>query len=262
MKHTLRNTLALALGGMAVTGFLVVKTVALAAEPDTTWKNGGHGAAGWAERTHGIYGTVSAANGSTLTVTSMGFGPNAAQTTYTVNAANAAVMKDGAASTLSAIAVGDRVIVQGTVTGTTVAATAIRDGVPQRLRDGTGPADWHVTPLVAGDGQPIIGGSVTAVSGTTLTVTNQSNVTYTVDAANATVTKGNAASTLSGVSVGDNVIVQGTVNGTSVTASSVQDQGTTPSGEITSSTVAHGKQGEQSGFFGAIFGFFQHLFGF
>ena len=42
---------------------------------------------------------------------------------------------------------------------------------------------------------------------------------------NATVVKDNATSSISAIASGDNVIVQGTVNGTAVTASSVIDQG-------------------------------------
>src|ERR1700722_1326994 len=73
----------------------------------------------------GVFGTVSAISGSTLTVTSKGFGANATATTYTVNAANATVMKNGATSALSDIAVGDNVMAQGTVSGDTVTATKI-----------------------------------------------------------------------------------------------------------------------------------------
>ena len=85
----------------------------------------------------GIMGQVTAVNGSTITVQSRGMGrgndegTNAAATTYTVNASGATIDKNGAASTLSAIAIGDNVMVVGTISGTTVTATTIRDGVPQ-----------------------------------------------------------------------------------------------------------------------------------
>ena len=115
------------------------------------------------------------------------------------------------------------------------------------------------TPLIAGNGQPVVGGAVTAVSGNTLTVTNKSGVTYAVDATNAKVQKGNALSSVSAILVGDNVVVQGTVQGGAVAAYSVTDQGPTPTPGTTSSGQPRGAGG---GFMGMIGGFFQHLFGF
>ena len=44
--------------------------------------------------------------------------------------------------------------------------------------------------LPAGNGQPIVGGAVTAVSGDTITITNTAGVTYTIDATSASFTKG------------------------------------------------------------------------
>ncbi len=49
-------------------------------------------------------------------------------TTYTVDASNATVTKDGTASTLSNIAVGDKIFVKGVATGTTVVASNVDDG--------------------------------------------------------------------------------------------------------------------------------------
>jgi hypothetical protein len=201
----------------------------------------------------GVFGTVSAVSGDTITVTTKA-GPNGtpAATTYTVDAANATVMKDGATSTLSAIAVGDTVSVQGTTSGDSVTATEIRDGVPQMQKQ---------NPVIQGNGEPVVGGTVSAVSGDTITITNKSNVSYTVDATNATVEKGNASSTVGSVAVGDNVIVQGTVNGTSVSASSIIDSGA----QAAAGSSQNGGKGRMGGVgmvLGAIGGFFQHLFGF
>jgi hypothetical protein len=95
---------------------------------------------------------------------------------------------------------------------------------------------------------------VASVSGNTLTITNVSNVTYTVDASSAKIVKGNATSTISNISAGDRVIVQGAVNGTAITASSVVDQGIMP--VATNSTQNNG------GFFGAMGRFFHRMFGF
>ena len=212
-----------------------------------------------------VVGTVSTMNGTTLTVSAKSFqrpatpgtAPTALATTYTVDASAATVTKAGAASTVSAIAVGDTVMIQGTVTGTNVVATKINDGVMGRGAFGQKPSGTKpVTPAITGNGQPVVGGKVTAVSGSTVTITNASNVTYTIDATNATVTKGGVpAATLSNVVVGDTLVVQGTVNGTSVTASSVIDQGAAPSA-TSGSPAAH------RGILSSIGGFFAHLFGF
>ncbi len=228
------------------------------------WGGGGHygmrgGMAGG--MAPGVFGTVSAVDGTTLTVTSK-TRPNATSTTgtvYAVDATNAQVFDNGATSTVASINVGDTVMVQGTVSGTNIAATVIRDGLkggmsgmPAGKRPGSGRAATS-TPPIQGNGEPVIAGSVTAISGTTLTVTNASNVTYTIDASSANIVENGASTTLSSVAAGDNVVIQGTVNGTSVAASSIIDQG---SGNKARSESHFGD------FFGAIGSFFKHLFGF
>jgi hypothetical protein len=241
----------------------------------------------------GIFGTVTAVSGDTLTVTGGGHVmhpmPEQGQsqpmmpvaptsTLYTVNAANAQIYKGSATTTVSvsAIAVGDTVVVQGTVSGTNITATVIRDGfvpmgMPGRKFFGRGASSTPSgtppnSPIIQGNGEPVIGGAVTVVNGTTITVTNASNVTYTIDAASSTVVKNGTSSVIGNIAVGDDLIVQGVVNGNSVTASSIIDQGAKTSSGGTSSSAPHGIGGvigvRVGGFFGAIGGFFQHLFGF
>jgi len=235
---------------------------------------GGRGGWGGGSGTHaapGVFGTVTAVNGTTLTVTSkMRMRPNASSSavTYTVDASNAAVVKNGASSTVASIATGDTVMVQGTVSGANVTATMIRDGVVPMPGKGMGRGQqWASstasgTPRtlpIQGNGEPVIAGNITAISGSALTVTNASNVTYTIDVSNAKIVKNGTTTTLSAVATGDAVVVQGTVNGTSVTASSVIDQGiksTTTGGTPMGGGAAGG------GFFGMIGSFFKHLFGF
>jgi len=210
----------------------------------------------------GVFGTVSAVNGTTLTVTGKGFAPSSATTTYAVDASNASVTKNGATTTLASVAAGDRVMVQGTVTGTNVVATIIRDGIVMR-KPGS-PAGWQgsTTTPMQGNGQPVVAGTVSSVSGSSITITTSSNVTYTIDATNAKVTKGNASSAVSSVAAGDYVIVQGTINGTSVTASSVIDQKVKASvGQGSGQGQGNGPAGG-IGFFGGIGNFFKKLFGF
>ncbi len=194
----------------------------------------------------GIRGTVASISGTTLTVTSsQGFSSTTATTTYTVDASNATVTKSGQASSVSAIAVGDTVMIQGTVSGASVTATTIKDGVAQQA--------------IQGNGEPVVAGSVTAISGNSITITNKSNVTYTIDATNAKfVVAGVASPTISNVAVGDNLVVQGTVNGTSVTASSVIDQKAT----VNPNTNNPGSnQQHQHGIIGGITSGISHMFG-
>lgn len=134
--------------------------------------------------------------------------------------------------------------------------------LPDGERPGTGRGMMGTTtPIVQGNGQPVIGGTITAVSGNTLTISNKSGVTYTVDATNATIEKSGAKSSVSAIAIGDNVVVQGTVSGTSVVASSIIDRGATPVGAANAtSTRAQGRG--MGGFFGAIGGFFRNIFGF
>ena len=251
----MKNKIGYGVAGSVLLGSLLLVGTAFAAGPGS-WQGGPRG------QMPGVFGTVSAISGDTLTVTSKGFGKSTTATTYTVDATNATVTKSNATSSLSAVAVGDMVMVQGTVSGSSVTATSIRDGIGMMgNRGGMGPG-MHATstPVIQGNGQPVIGGTVAAISGSTLTVTNKSNVTYTVDATNATIQKGNAASSISSVAVGDNVVVQGTTNGTSVTASSVIDSGTSPTPSTASTAQPH--KGGMGGFFGGIGSFFHNLFGF
>ena len=188
-----------------------------------------------------------------------------------MNAGTATVTKDGVASTLSAIAVGDMVMIEGTISGTSVTATSIHDGMGGGKGRGDmmgerGPKGAMMT--LQGNGQPVVGGTVTSVTGSTLSITNKSNATFSVDATSATIMKAGATSTIASVVVGDEVIVQGTINGSAVTASSVIDQGvkmTPPQPTQTSGTIGgttSAAPAPHNGFMGGIGGFFRNLFGF
>jgi hypothetical protein len=186
------------------------------------------------------------ATGSTATTTPV-------TTTYTVDTTSATITKNNVAGSISSIAVGDTIMAQGTLTGTNLVATTIRDGVMTRTPGATGQPGTNQPSPITGNGQPVVAGTVSSVSGNTLVITNKSNVTYTIDATNAKIVEGQNTITISNVAVGDNVIVQGTVSGNSITASSVIDQ------KISTSTPTTTKS---KGFFGSIGSFFSHLFGF
>lgn len=248
-------------------GFVLCAAVALPvfAQTSAGMQGGSHGHFGMrGGMAPGIFGTVTAVDGTTLTVTAkMRPSPSStaatAGTVYTVDAGSAQVMKNGTSSAVSDIAAGDTVMIQGTVSGTNVTATMIRDGMGGMTgRRGAGTGKASSTPPIQGNGEPVVGGSITAISGTTLTVTNASNVTYTIDASQAKIVKNGTTTTISDVATGDNVVVQGTVNGTSVAASSVIDQGAGSQG----GTSQTNKAPSGFSFFGAIGNFFKHLFGF
>ncbi len=193
----------------------------------------------------GVFGTVTSINGTTLTVSGhQGFSTSTPAVTFTVDASNAKVMKNKDQGSVSNVVVGDTVAVMGTINGTNVTATMIRDGVTMRMGGTIGPGQGAPAPIT-GNGQPIVAGSVAAINGSTITITNKSNVQYTIDASGAKIVQGQNTVSASAITVGDNVIVQGSVNGSSVTASSIIDQ-----------VKPH------LGFFGGIGQFFSHLFGF
>ena len=112
-----------------------------------------------------VMGKITAINGTTLTVEGMNKGMET-QKTYTVNASGAKVVTSVAGSaptesSVSTLAVGDMVAVRGTVSGTSVAATEIMEGMPMRGGHG-GPG---------GRGGHGTHGTVSAVSGNTITIT-------------------------------------------------------------------------------------------
>lgn len=228
-----------------------------------------------------IVGEVSAINGTTLTV--LGFSmekPTSstdstatrmarATTTYSVYAGSATVMKNRATSTLASVVTGDKISVEGTLSGTTVTATVIHDGVfmgrpgdmgnrggNQNGERGRMGSTTPATPVITGNGQPVIAGTISAISGSTITVTNKSNVEYSVDASSAKIAQGSNVVTLSNLSTGDSVVVQGTVNGNSVVASSIVDH------EAKSNTSNASNGDNHPGFFAGVGQFFMKMFGF
>ncbi|MES2087805.1 MAG: hypothetical protein V4467_02300 [Patescibacteria group bacterium] len=161
----------------------------------------------------GVSGTVLSVSGNIIAVT----GKNST-TTYSVNAANAKFFKmtDGKKPTTATIAdikVGDTVGVRGTVTGTSVVATEVIDGLfkPNLGHHGD-----------QGEGKRGLGGTVSAVSGNTLTVKRPDGTIYTVNAGGAKIFKVVELS-VADIKVGDTVGIQGSVSGTQVTATNILD---------------------------------------
>ncbi len=187
-------------------------------------------------------GLVTAVSGNIITMTDTKSG-----TTYSVDATNAAITKRAkpttapalgsarptpATITVSGIAVGDMVAVNGTVNGTTIIATKVQDGV-----FGRGGESGMGKDMAGADHGSGVMGTVTAVHGSTVTVTGKDGKTYTVDATNSTIGKFQTI-TVSGIQIGDSVGVQGTVNGTSVTAKNIMDGMPTPHNQKSATTGA------------------------
>ncbi|MDE2030838.1 MAG: hypothetical protein KGI58_01080 [Patescibacteria group bacterium] len=205
-----------------------------------------------------VIGTVSAINGNTITVNGkQGFGTNAVASTFTVDATNARITKGNVVGTISSIIVGDTIVVHGTISGTNVTATNIHDGIVVRNDNDAANTIKQGIPAIMGNGEPVVAGNVSAISGSTITITNKSNVSYTVDATNAKITQGPNIILISNIAVGDTLIVQGTVNGNSIVATSVVDQNR----PVNTSIPTNAEQPHR-GFFGSIGLFFMHMFGF
>jgi Domain of unknown function (DUF5666) len=220
----------------------------------------------------GVFGKVTAVSGNTITVAAftragMMSGPQTTSVTYTVDATNTKIMKAGVAGSISSIVVGDTIMVNGTVSGTSITARSINDGpMPIKMKDknknrendnekDTEGEHSAQTPVITGNGQPVVAGTITSITGSSMVITNKSNVAYTVDVTSAKVALDNKLVTVSSLKVGDSVVVQGAVSGSSITASSVIDN-----------TISMAPQGGDKkpakGFFGNIGGFFSRIFGF
>lgn len=213
-----------------------------------------------------VIGEVKAINGNVLSIESKinpGIRPlnpvPASTTIYSVlTSSSTKITKDNQNASFSDIKVGDLIMVWGTKNNTEITATAIKINTHLPIQ-----ARQNIPPF-QGNGQPVVGGTITAINGNQLTITNKSNVTYTVDATNAKIIKNNATSSISSLNVNDNVIIQGTVNGNSVVASSIIDRGPTPNPiqQNNSNQPINQNQGLMNRFFRGIGGFFHNLFGF
>jgi hypothetical protein len=203
---------ALALVVSAGTGFVAVAnadTIATTTTSTNVANTGNH-------QPPAAMGTVTAISGNSITLKDKKNG-----TTYTVDASVAAITKhtkpatEGTAPTsttitASGIALGDTLRVDGTLSGTTIAATKIDDG---DFRGGRG--GMH-------GGKPGVHGTVSSISGNTMVVAGSDGKSYTVNASGAAVEKMQTIS-ISGIQVGDSVGIGGTVTGTTVTATHVMD---------------------------------------
>lgn len=158
----------------------------------------------------GVFGQVVSVTGNTITVNGKD------GKIYSIDATNAKIFKSKDNSlVITDIKIGDTLIVKGKVSGTTVSATVIKDGL------------WSASEVRHGK-LPGVYGTVSAVNGTTITLTREDGKTYTVDASKAVITNGVKAKkpaviTVSDIVIGDSVMVNGTVDGTNVKANKIFD---------------------------------------
>lgn len=167
-----------------------------------------------------VMGTISAISGSSITVAGRAGKDGAAATSHVVDASAAKIMKDkGVAATLADLKVGDMIAVEGTTSGTSVTATTIFSGTPF-----AGKLAGGAMGRGKGRGMPAVSGTVSSVSGTSITLAAKNGTAYTVDASAAKIMKGKGtAATAADVQAGDAIAVFGTSTGTSISATMIFD---------------------------------------
>ena len=210
----------------------------------------------------GTRGTIASIDGSTITLTADLSDPggtssgSASTSTVTVTTSSDTVVTETVAGTASDIAVGDTVRVEGTTSGTEIAAVEVHDlgtedlsalagggggGTPPSDGDmpaGMTPPDGMTAPDGTSGGQSGPGGgmgtvgTVTARSGSTLTVEGTDGGTYTVTLADDTSVVVARTITLSDLAVGDAITVTGTTSDGTVAATAIRvgDLGGPPQG--------------------------------
>ena len=269
--------LFLAVGVFGALGVSVISAHAQAPGPGGGFMNGrgmgggGRMGMGQGQQMPGVAGKVTAVDVTDNAITVQGM--RNSTTSYNVNVSGAVIIKNNATTTISSVSVGDTVMVRGTVSGTSVTATSVRDGAfgpgglgrpwngSGAMPTGTFPGGrgFHMpsgTPPYASGTRPMapptISGTIASVNGSILTVTGNNGTTYTVDASNATlVKKGSATSSISTINVGDNVQIEGNVSGTAITATAIFDN-----------VAQNSSSGSFPGFIGVIRSFLSNLFHF
>lgn len=218
MTQTQKALIIPALGALFILGGAVAGYAQLsrAETTDTTVGNMMQKVRGMmGDRGEGIHGTITAIDGTTITVKS------ADGTIYTVQVADADIdtktdEKNGTEGTVADLKVNDEVGVRGTVDGTNVTATHVRSGALGFGRDDDerGMGRGERGGMRGGNG---VMGEVTKVDGNTITVTAPNGTAYTVNAEHAKVERFVEGS-LGDIHEGSRIGVHGDRNGTTMTA--------------------------------------------
>jgi hypothetical protein len=165
----------------------------------------------------GTVGKVTKVNGTTITMDAHPEPKNGNKTTYTVKTDHATIIKNTDTVSLATIHEGDTILVTGSVNDATISANKIY------VWDNA--VVGNVFPGVKNNGQPIIYGTITAINDDTVTVTSKDKEAYRVDTSDAQITFPKKTSTThSSLSVGDTVLIQGSIDGSHVRATAIIDQ--------------------------------------
>ena len=163
------------------------------------------------------------------------------------------------------IKVGDAVAVVGVGSGTSVKASLIVAGVQQmrggtrRIAEDTRGGTQSIASNFSGNREPVIAGILTSKNGNSFVITTRSGIVYTIDVTSAKIMlTGNSAGTITDLQNGDSLVVEGTVGGSAVVATTVFDEKSLqPS---SSSTIP--LHAERENISSRVGGFFKKLFGF
>ncbi len=143
-----------------------------------------------------VVGTVATIDGSSFTISIHGHGKNSQPTIFTINTTDSTIYtKNGQSDSLSDLAVGQRVVVSGTIdeTNKSVAATKVNIFIPV----------------------PRALGIVQSISGNTIIITGRHNITDTIDATNTKISehlgKKTQTISISDITVGERILVAGTI---------------------------------------------------
>ena len=182
----------------------------------------------------GAAGTVTAIDGSSITIVS----GVKKDKTFIVDASGANFLKTPTlvkgqkpgtptSITLADIKVGDTVMIRGTINGTAIKATTVTDGVKMGFPENN-----------MLEKKNTVEGTVSGVSGNSISLLDKSNATYAVDASNAKIMKtvqstanttgaqkytAPVAITIADIKTGDVLTVNGTKNGTTIVATNIFD---------------------------------------
>jgi hypothetical protein len=171
----------------------------------------------------GTSGTVRSINATGLTLTDQ------SGAVINVTISPSTTISKTTAGSLSDVKAGDHVIVVASGTSPTLTATRITDSgnqaatAPAGGGSGAGAANQAVPGAAAGGAGSVAQGTISSISGSTITV-SESNGTAVPVAVNAsTAVSVTRPEPLSGIAAGDTVWVRGTTSGTSVAATSIAD---------------------------------------
>ena len=237
---------ALVIAGVAVFGIQAASsssTVTGAIAGNTSTQTGQGPGGGAMPGAMGTIGTITAIDGSTITLSARAGGPpgqssSSTATTVSVTTTDSTTVSSAVAGSLPDIAVGDQISAMGTGSATALTATSVTDNGTNATTDIGGPGGGGFggggqgTPPggsaggAAGGGQPDtsrmrVAGKVTAIDGSAITVTTSTG-TAKITVSPSTTYSTTETVALADLKVGDTAMVQGATSGSTVAATSIR----------------------------------------